>query len=409
MKIEINEINDSIKDYLLKTNWHLIECQDSGLFFYAKKRDGEELPKISGHSKSKNPREPFIYDSVNEKFLSLEKVIAKAKNIFEKNYKGIDPVNVINKNGDTNFIGAPIQALDNIIVGNDSFADNPYFIIQPTIRENAINKVGNKVGVSSSFITLSSQRINSNLQGYITDIDNWLSFLSKIGLNLFEVFLYPNSLWDAGEKMKGVALTAYSGRLQLGDFVFVNEIQNKSNLFIHDVNFGLERILWCINKRENYFDSFNPISYSKEFTNKQLDLIRTASLIFFSGGKGGSKNNEQNSRDKKYDGIPRITREIISTFVAETKTVEVIHLLEYYFSFWSNFYSSNLSLENFKSEILREMYFAYNKMLCDSLGVKVNPNDKFIFENPNAFINNCLADTNRKIPYGKIKSILSKP
>ena len=408
MKIEINDINDSIKDYLLKSNWHMIQCQDSGLFFYAKKRDGEELPKISGHSKSKNPREPFVYDSKNEKFLSPEKLITKAKNIFAKNYKSINAVNVINKNGDTNFIGAPIQALDNIIVGNESFADNPYFIIQPTIRENAINKVGNKAGVSSSFITLSSQRINSNLQGYITDIDNWLICLSKIGLNLFEVFLYPNSLWDAGEKMKGVALTAYCGRLQLGDFVFVNEIQNKPNLFIHDVNFGLERILWCINKRENYFDSFNPIPYSKEFTNKQLDLIRTASLIIFSGGKGGSKNNEQNSRDKKYDGIPRMTREIISTFVTETKTVEVIHLLEYYFLFWSNFYSSNLSLVNFKSEMLREIYFAYNKMLYDSLGIKLNPNDKFIFENPNVFINNCLADTSRKIPYSKIKSILSK-
>ena len=324
-----------------------------------------ETPAGNTHFyKKRNPNEvkqrDFLNYSKKKKLVDLLDISSHLNETFRSYGYSLTSTNEIirPKNSTTFFITSGIQYYEgDIFKGNIPNAD-PSFFMQPVIRTNYRKGVGE--GNVSSFVNPSTIRFNCTPEKYLEDIDNWLSYLSKVGLYLgdFIFTLSPrNSNITADnpwKKNKGFALYCSYGGLELGDAGYFT-IPNHPEKPFSDIGFGLERITWAINKNPSFREIVGICPYSFNQDMVSIDSLRTLSLI---ASSDITPNSDADNQFKKY------------LFQLSNFDDEIQSQLATNYDFWSNFITPQLSKEKTLTYLSGRLNEVGNERLLEEMGSK---------------------------------------
>lgn len=281
-------------------------------------------------------------------FQSVESLTEKLKFFPNADYeirKG-RPINEVR--GNTFFVVAGVQGLEGTLLHGEKIPDTPFFIAQPCIRTTE-DELVNLGGYSNSFVNICTEHVNASFVEHLNHLDNWLSFLSRLGFYAGDMTLYARNRrqdWGTGEFDCLIIEVNYGG-LQLGDAVYWYDIPQSSrkSLVLSDIGFGFERIAWAINKTPSYFDAIGPLlsSINKDFI--LIDSIRTATLMVMSGVSPGDKDR----------GI-RLTKMVnrASNSPSSSLLPQVKPLVERYYEFWSKFFTPRQTMKS-STKIIEEL------------------------------------------------------
>jgi len=362
------KIKEEINNYLIKKNWN--SHKEGKTVFYYKDRNPFEIKENE-----------FLSYSKRKKPMSLQNFINKTEEYFnEKNFSRKVLNSIINDKKDTIFIVAGIQYFSDIIFGKQEGDGIKYFVPQPVIRTKYRDYVGE--GSISSFVNLSTMQSPTSPENHLSHIDDWMNYLSKLGLNIKDFVLRLNESngedW-AGHwsKTHGNILFFDYGGLEIGDAGYL-QIENKPP--ITDIGFGLERILWAVNK-ERFSDLIGPIPFSFEEDYSIMDSIRTTTLISLSGL--GRKDKEALSQFKIY-----------MTKIKNKRDFNIYEIVKHYYNFWNKFVNPLKKFDETFSLIQNEFNRQKNLDLVQKLGFQKTPKtlQKYLSSGVDIFIHKLIEE-----------------
>jgi len=270
--------------------------------------------------------------------------------------KGID-----NSGSDTLFIGAGLQVV--LIELNSGTLDNnkPYFMFQPSLRVSSLDKMLTKNGYSTSFTNVCTEEVNADFDSHWEKLNSWFNLLSKKGLYMGHVSLVEDPNWKANN-LDGQSLLIYYGDLQLGDAVFIEGKTISGKPFtMSDIGFGIERILWALNKTERYFESYMPTLGLQKNDYESQDILRSLTLMSMSGIK--PSHTAQGYRFRQYAKM----------FLERTNDVEPYSGLKRHYNNWSMMFSADNDFDKICSNIVNELHSQAINKLSSSLGLRKRP------------------------------------
>jgi len=320
-------------------------------------------------------RMDFSLNYLHERFLSF---------FNESGYSRMEGANIVNTNGETLFIGAGLQVFyEQFIKG---LSTNEKFVLsQPSLRVNALEKMKDHEGYSTSFVNICTEQANATPDEHAIHLENWFTFLSKIGIYTGHLRLVKDSEWNGGKNLGGESLLIYYGDLQIGDAVFVsgNHPEMGKPFTISDIGFGLERICWATKKTARYFETIGP---NYDLITKgviPLDTLRSLTLMSMCGLSPSNIN--QGYQFKQF----------IKRYLQSSNDINPNHLIDYYFNFWSDFIipkrKKDETRENAVSNIQRQLA----RDIAHNLGL---PNLTRDFSNFDDFLNHCRKNIPTRIP-----------
>ncbi|MEK6936115.1 MAG: hypothetical protein AABW67_04960 [Nanoarchaeota archaeon] len=342
------EIREAIDEYLTQRNWN---AQEEGKkTFYYKDRNLSDVRDLE-----------FLTYSKRKKPLSMQQFTEDTKNFFlERGFSQKVLNSVINPEGDTIFIVAGVQYLSDFLKGRKEGNGIKYFIPQPVIRTKYRDSVGE--GSVSSFVNLSTAQIPSSSEMHLSQIDDWMNYLSKLGLNLKDFILRfeeteGENFTGFWSNAKGSVLTFDYGGLEVGDAGY---LQVEGRPFISDIGFGLERLLWAVNKCENFADLIGPrpFAFGKDY--QLIDSVRTATLISLSG------------LDKKEEE-PLRQFQIYLNNIKDRRDINLYDLVRHYYTFWERFVTPPKGFDETYTTVMTELNKQRNLELLNKLGFKKIP------------------------------------
>lgn len=376
----MTEIKEQVYEYLTQRNWN--SQQEGNKTFYYKDRNPAEVRELD-----------FLKYSKRKKPFSIQQFVGETERFFgDRGFSQGVCNSVINPERDTIFIVAGVQYLSDFLRGRKEGDGVKYFIPQPVIRTKYRDFVGE--GSVSSFVNLSTAQIPSSPEAHLSQINNWMDYVSKIGLNLRDFVLKFEE--TEGENFtgfwanaKGNVLTFNYGGLEVGDAGY---LQVEGRPFITDVGFGLERLLWAVNKEEHFSDLLGPRPFSFGNDYQLLDSVRTSTLISLSG------------LNKKEDD-PLRQFQIYLNNIKDKRSIDLHGLVKHYYDFWARFLSPPKGFNETYSVVRAEFNRQRNLELLNKLGFKKTPKTltRLLPEDPDTLIQ-CLLD-NSLIKLEQIREI----
>jgi len=385
----MNLFEKKVSEYLLRKKWKKGVCPICGSLFYSKKNSATCQSYECTNSFS------FLDYSKPKHFIFLDTLHKETRDFFKsKNFKMIAGINAINKLGDTFFIVAGVQFLDEVFHKNGVIPSGSFFIAQPSIRTKFLRKKGFAEGYSTSFVNVCTEEVNSTIDRYIESLDTWLDYFSYIGLLANDLTLVKKdtvcteditSFWS---KLKGNSLFFNYGGLELGDGSYIWRIpqKNRDSLTLIDFGFGLERICWAKNKSDSYFDAIGPLPLSLKGNTQLIDCVRTITLMTSSGVV-----------PKQRPQGPKLTQFVRKYLSLKDASYDICSLISYYYSFWSMFFDQALSLKACQVIIKAEVDRCRNMVLCQSLGSKPQKMRNIIDKSTDEFIRYLVSCRNQNI------------
>jgi len=218
-------------------------------------------------------------------FFDLDEIRKYAQDFFHKfGYEFSSPIDIVRTNERTLFASAAGQIFDDAIQRKQNPGKLKAFSSQPVIRLQGEALIGSVEGYSTSFVNLATDKWNPTVSEHFVSLDNWLDFLSERGIFAGNLSLKTKSEendWGVGNVHSETVRFNYRG-LELGIANLFSDIPFESEKAImSDISFGLERLVWGINKTESYFDAIGPLIYVLQDRNciPLLDSIRTMALM----------------------------------------------------------------------------------------------------------------------------------
>ena len=270
----------------------------------------------------------------NEFYSRLKKSLNNL-NIVYKNYNSID-----NPYADTDFIIAGLQTINPIIYNESEVETEKWLSFQPVIRLSEKDRCGIDEGYFTSFVNVCEISTNTNYVDYVQDVENWIDILSSCSLHSsgLQLILKPSTT-----TYNGVGLEFNYKGLELGQAnLYCLDINNKK-VMMSDFGFGYERILWAINGGKNFFAPFVS-KYDYLFGDmKEVDRIRTITLMAMSGIKGGSSGKAKHMRN--------LVKEVFDINII----TNVEEQIKRYYQFYSKFINSPIELNDVNDIINNEI------------------------------------------------------
>ena len=290
----------------------------------------------------------------NESFNNLENP-KYLQNFFRiHNYNVIAPQSILQKNGTTFFTSAGVQILDEYIFNEKELISDKMFVAQPAIRTQFIDEVKN--GVSTSFINISTEKLNPTMGEHFSSIKDWLLLLNDLGINKKDLDIFnrkgePN--WGDKKFKNNILMVFYKG-LELGDAIYAHDIPqiNRGSISFSDIGFGLERLKWALSSHE-YFD----YKYDNAINPKVLDYCKTLTLL--SGSNLQPSNNSQGYRFRQFS--KKLQQEFPGK-IAITKRI-----LMHYYNFWTKWTNLEKGAKESVELIEKENERNFNRVLIDKL------------------------------------------
>ena len=362
----IEGLKEEIRKYLLDNKWKRYTDSEKEIFY--KKRHPLEIHQFDflKYSKRNVPHTTIeVADRLKDFLLANGFNILKVDNIFGK-YSD-DPL----------FLTSGVQNFAGWFHGGVKPNKDRLYIEQPVIRTNLRKSVGE--GKISSFVNLSTLKSSTNNFEHVEFIDLWMQNLSKLGLYVsdFNLELRVKNLkseeceWD---KSQGLHLKFKYGGMEIGSagaiYLPINSIDGP----ISDIGFGLERVVWAINKTDNFSDLLGPkpLSFSNDYI--FIDSLRSLTLLGMSG-----LLREDKDRFRQF-------RIYLQNIEKSPLDMAVIH---HYYSFWSRFLSQKRDREETTSFIFVELNRLRNQKLLEKLGFEkiTKEANKYITKDTDSFIN----------------------
>jgi hypothetical protein len=352
------------KEYFNTHGWDLKTCPRCNSVYFSKK-----ALNTCGSYECENGY-TFLKLGARREFFELEDCYKAAIDFFKSNsYEVARPIDIVRRGERTLFASAAGQVFDDAIYKGQDVSSSNIVCIQPVIRLQSKSLVGKIEGYSTSFLNLSTDCWNNTPERHFEALDDWLDFLSAQGLyagNITLKYNYEDNDWGTFH-VHSDALRFNYGGLELGIANFFTDIPQPSGRIatMSDISFGLERLVWAINKSESYFDAIGPLIYVLYNPDKimLMDSIRTMTLMAGSGVIPSHYDHGGKFR--------LLAKKVAKSFgLAPYK-----ELSEYYYNQWSKFINLKYDYNVCANMILQEIERNLNVELAQALGFKWISND----------------------------------
>ncbi len=272
-------------------------------------------------------------------------------------FKPISPLPIVNEGGNTLFVSAGVQVIDDIIHREGQLISVPEFVAQPVLRTQYLDGVFE--GSSTSFVNVSTEAVNVDPKKHFDYFQKWLEIFYGLGMESSKFTFTHRSI----EKMWGsksfdsFEIFVYYDGLEIGDASFNYNVpqSTRENITFSDIGFGLERIRWIL-RGGSYFDNFNSKTNS-EISLPALAFANTLALLSGSGLK--PSNKEYGYRFRLF------SKRFVDEVKGQYKDFDDLFMENYkYWSKWTNLSISEVeSLERIKKENSRN----FNRLLLDQM------------------------------------------
>lgn len=327
------------KEHLFSQNWQERECTRCGRQYYAKSKSQSGLC-----GKQECNGNEFLSRPAPKNFLPPQEVADGFARLFaDRNYAVAHPIPIISKHGNNLFVGTAGQIFDEVIHREGQMNTAPMFVTQPVIRLQSEPIVGQVDGYTTSFINTSTEHLQATPADHLGHIEDWLTALSQLGIYVGDITIRmkkDNPDWGRGQFRDAVMSFYYKGLEIAYANYFIDVPQaSRDSVSISDVSFGLERVLWAINKSPSYFQGVGPLHMSFDHRkHKGMDSIRTAVLMSASGVEPGHKDRGSKLR-------------MFSRHIALPGEEFPENLVRYYYQWWNQF----SSLPHTEARVLHSM------------------------------------------------------
>lgn len=272
-------------------------------------------------------------------------------------FKPIEPLPIVNKGGNTLFVSAGVQIIDDIIHREGQLISIPRFVAQPVLRTQYVDGVAE--GSSTSFINVSTEAVNVSPKQHFDYLQKWLKTFYSLGMDSHEFTFGHRSIektWGS-KSFDGFEIFVYYDGLEIGDASFNYNVpqSTRGNITFSDIGFGLERIKWVL-RGGSYFDNFTS-GPKDEISLSTLAFANTLSLL--SGSDLKPSNKEYGYRFRLF------SKRFVDEVKGRYKDFDNLFAENYkYWSKWTNLLVSEVeSLERIRKENSRN----FNRLLLDQM------------------------------------------
>lgn len=324
----------TVTAFMINKGWQEHVCNSCGRTFFL--RPSSNMNKqVCGWRKCGEGLSPFHAFSRSKKMVTPAQANSKITGYFiSTGFRLVEPLNIANMQGCTDLVVAGVQMFDGVIHDNQEINEERVFVAQPCVRMQFQPLVESQEGTSTSFVNVCTEKMSVTIDEHLNFVDHWCTALSKLSLHMNDfVFILRTSTadWGTGEFAALGIFFVYAG-LELGDASYaVVPRKNHTPVSISDIGFGLERIVWAMNKTGSYFETLIP--WTAEGTNELFDTCRTLMLLAVCGVCAGNKGANLQFR--------RFAKILSEKYCA----VNMESILRYYFSYWSQFIKPILGQE----------------------------------------------------------------
>ncbi|MDP2815614.1 MAG: hypothetical protein Q8O19_02930, partial [Rectinemataceae bacterium] len=271
-------------------------------------------------------------------------------------FNAATPMNIANFEGQTDLVIAGVQMFDDIIHHNKEIQEDKMFVAQPCVRMQFQPHIESQEGTSTSFVNVCTEKMGAEFGEHLQSVDHWCTILSKLGLhmnNFIVVMRTSTNDWGTGEFSALELFFSYGG-LELGDaaYLFIPQA-NRSAIPISDIGFGLERIVWAVNKTDSYFDTLTP--WTASGAREMLDSYRTIALMVLCGVQVANKGPGLQFR--------RFAKVLSQKYYG----TDAYNIMAYYFDYWAQFIKPSISRESAIQFARLEIDRFVNLRVCEML------------------------------------------
>lgn len=345
-----------INKFMIERGWLECRCSACGKNFYLKTSSTASKSSCGWGQCAIGPYS--FFDSIKRKrIMSPRQVCTAICEHFERTgFKIETPRNITNLDGDTDLIIAGVQIFDGAIHQNQKICERKMIMAQPCVRMQFKGLVGLQEGISTSFINICTEVANINLGEHLQILDKWYDAFSRLGLHMNDFAIVARKStndWGTGKFPAINLFFVYKG-LELGDasYFFAPRV-DKTFMPISDIGFGLERIVWAINKTNSYFDVLMPCTAGEN--REMLDSCRTLSLLALCGVRASNNGSGLQYR--------RFAKVLSEKYYGQ----DIFYILAYYFDYWSQFIKptvdKDIALKSIRLEIERYINLKISKAL----------------------------------------------
>lgn len=331
---EAKYAND-LNKFMLERGWIEDRCCSCGRIFFSKKTN---RPNLSVCSWRKCNEEASLFHSFpkRKKILSPRQINEKLRQYFDsEGFSSTEPLNIANAKGKTDLVIAGVQMFDDVIHRNQEIMSGDMFVSQPCVRMQFQSQVESSEGTSTSFVNVCTEKMGGKFSEHLQSVDHWFAVLSKLGLymNDFTVVVRNSENdWGTGKFSSFDLFFSYGG-LELGDAsYFLIPQSGRSDITISDIGFGLERIVWAVNKTDSYFDTLIP--WTATGAREMFDSFRTMTLLVMCGVRPSNKGPGLQFR--------RFAKVLSDKYYG----FDVNDIVSYYFAYWNQFIKTSVSRES---------------------------------------------------------------
>ncbi len=328
----MNSIDDwahMLDRFLIERGWISRVCTSCERAFYAKARNETRTCQRGGCVFTPLGFLSFSRRRIPLSAFSVAQHLEKA--FVGCGYRKREAVCVTETLGKTDLIGAGVQILEPILFGDRLPTLGAEFVLQPVVRMQHFGSSENVEGSSTAFVNACSEEVSAPFERHLEHIDTWLGALSKLGIFMGDVTLLrrvSDSDWGNGLFQQLELFVMYGG-LELGDASYgLIPTRENGTVSVIDVGFGLERIVWALNKTASYFDLLQPLTHGLSLSRHAHDTLRTGALLTLCGVEASN------------EGVGFQLRKICRSLAGEGIVgKEVQEVLRHYLGFWGDFLS----------------------------------------------------------------------
>jgi len=349
---------EAIAAYFEGKGWGERSCDQCGKRFLIKSRSTVSSDRCE-RGKCAPGRLTFKRLAKQRKFATPNEIEAKVERLFSvSGVAKVPSLSIVSTAGETNLVVAGVQILDDVIHEDQPLRTEPVFVAQPCMRMKFLPSVGSAEGVSTSFVNVCTEHMTADFEAHVRLIDRWCDALSEVGLHMndFRIVLRTSEKdWGTGSFRAVEAFFMYGG-LELGDAAYFHiPRSNGDPVSISDIGFGLERIVWAINKTPSYFDLLMPATFIGE--PELFDAVRSVTLLAICGVLPGNKGPGLQFR--------RFARTIGERFFGE----DAFQLLPHCIDYWSRFVQPSVDSASAVRVVRREAERFVNLKICERLSL----------------------------------------
>lgn len=351
-----SDTSKAVIEFVLGKGWIQCYCESCGRIFFVK--PSSKMSKLScAWGKCSAGSYPFQTFLKRKKMVTPQEISTIIDEFFRSlGFATMPSMNIANFEGRTDLVIAGVQMFDDVIHRNQYVREEKIFVAQPCVRMQFQSHIQSHEGTSTSFVNVCTEKMDAGLSEHLQTADQWCSLFSKLGLHMNDFAIAMRTSvndWGTGKFAAHELFFVYGG-LELGDAAYrVIPQPTRASLSLSDIGFGLERIVWAMNKTISYFDTITPLTLAGP--REMLDSCRTLALLALCGVQASNKGPGLQFR--------RFAKVISEKYYRE----DIFQILRYYFDYWSHFIKPSISKESAVRFFRLEVDRFINLKVCEEL------------------------------------------